>query len=101
MAIDIDLNLPATRVVRTLEAIAAWRGYPAKLCLDNGPEFIALALAKWAERKNIALDFIAPERPIQNGFIERSMAASDVACWICTSPAIWEKREHAEQWLAD
>ena len=51
--------------------IAAWRGYPAKLRLDNGPEFIALALAEWAERKNIALDFIEPGRPMQNGFIER------------------------------
>lgn len=51
LAIEVDLNLPATWVIRTLEQIAAWPGYPAKLCLDNGPEFIALALAEWAERK--------------------------------------------------
>ena len=49
------LNLPAARVIRTLERIAAWRGYPGKLRLDNGPEFVALALAEWAERKSIAL----------------------------------------------
>ncbi|CBA16942.1 hypothetical isxcc1 transposase orfb (fragment) protein [Xanthomonas albilineans GPE PC73] len=29
------------------------------------------ALAEWAERKSIALDFIEPARPMQNGFIER------------------------------
>ena len=71
LAIEVDLNLPAARVIRTLERIAAWRGYPAKLRLDNGPEFIALALAEWAERKGIVLDFIEPGRPMQNGFIER------------------------------
>ncbi len=38
LAIEVDLNLPAARVIRTLEHIAAWRGYPAKLRLDNGPE---------------------------------------------------------------
>ncbi|NMI24581.1 DDE-type integrase/transposase/recombinase, partial [Xanthomonas hortorum] len=37
LAIEVDLNLPAARVIRTLERIAAWRGYPAKLRLDNGP----------------------------------------------------------------
>ncbi|WP_414730539.1 DDE-type integrase/transposase/recombinase, partial [Xanthomonas vasicola] len=51
LAIEVDLNLPAARVIRTLERIAAWRGYPGKLRLDNGPEFVALALAEWAERK--------------------------------------------------
>ena len=43
LAVEVDLNLPATRVIRTLERIAAWRSAP-KLRLDNGPEFIAFAL---------------------------------------------------------
>lgn len=71
LAIEVDLNLPAARVIRTLERIAAWRGYPAKLRLGNGPEFIALPLAEWAERKGIVLGFIEPGRPMQDGFIER------------------------------
>jgi putative transposase len=70
-AIGVDLNLPATRVTRTLERIAAWRGYPAKLRLGNGPQIVALPLAEWVERKSIALDFIESGRPMQNGFIER------------------------------
>lgn len=49
LAIEVDPNLPATRVVRPLERVATWRGYPAKLRLDGGPEFIALALVEWAE----------------------------------------------------
>ncbi|CBA15192.1 putative isxcc1 transposase orfb (fragment) protein [Xanthomonas albilineans GPE PC73] len=31
LAIEVDLNLPAVRVIRTLERIAAWRGYPNML----------------------------------------------------------------------
>ncbi len=46
LAVEIDLNLPASRVIRTLERVAAWRGYLSKLRLDNGPEFVALALAE-------------------------------------------------------
>ena len=71
LAIEIDLNLPASRVIRTLDQIALWRGYPAQLRLDNGPEFLSLALADWAERHGIHLAFIQPGKPMQNGYIER------------------------------
>ena len=36
LAIEVDLNLPAARVSRTLERIAAWRGYPNKLLWTTG-----------------------------------------------------------------
>lgn len=42
LAIEVDLNLPASRVVRVLERLAAWRGLPAKLRMDNGPEFVSV-----------------------------------------------------------
>lgn len=45
LAIEIDLNLPAQRVIRVLDRIALERGYPL-LRVDNGPEFISLALAE-------------------------------------------------------
>lgn len=64
LAIEIDLNLPAARVIRVLERIAAWRGYPAKIRMDNGPEFIAVALADWAEQHLVELEFIEPGRPM-------------------------------------
>ena len=49
LAIEIDVGLPSDRVIRLLERIVAWRGYPSKLKSDNGPEFISAALAEWAE----------------------------------------------------
>ena len=71
LAIEIDLNLPAPRVIRVLERAVAWRGYPKKLRMDNGPEFISTALAEWAEEHSIDLDFIEPGTPTQNSFVER------------------------------
>ncbi|MFP3790490.1 IS3 family transposase, partial [Legionella pneumophila serogroup 9] len=71
LAIEIDLSLPAQRVIRVLERVVAWRGFPAKLRMDNGPEFISSTLADWAEKHQVALEFIKPGKPTQNSFIER------------------------------
>ncbi len=49
LAIEVDLNLPALRIIRVLERIITWRGQLSKLRMDNGPEFISTALAEWAE----------------------------------------------------
>jgi putative transposase len=38
--IEVDFNLPAPHIMRTLNRIAAERGYPRKLRLDNGPELV-------------------------------------------------------------
>jgi putative transposase len=102
LAVEVDLNLPATRVIRTLERVAARRGYPAKLRLDNGPEFVALALAEWVEGNGIILDFIEPGRPMQNGFIERfngSFRRGVLDMHVFRN--LSEVREHAERWPAD
>ena len=63
LAIEIDLNLPAPRVIRVLERIVAWRGIPQKLRMDNGPEFVSMALADWAEQQRVELEFIKPGKP--------------------------------------
>lgn len=63
LSIEIDLNLPALRVVRVLDRIAANRGYPVMLRMDNGPEFISLAPAEWAEQHAVKLEFIQPGKP--------------------------------------
>ncbi|KZQ49285.1 transposase [Klebsiella aerogenes] len=71
LAIEIDLNIPAQRVIRGLDRIVANRGYPLKMWMDNGPELVSLALAQWAEEHGVMLEFIKPGKPTQNAFIER------------------------------
>lgn len=43
--IEVDLNLPAARVIRGLDRIAEQKGYLEKVRCDNGPEFVSIALA--------------------------------------------------------
>ena len=66
LAMDIDLSLPAERVVRSLEQIIEWRGQPVAIRSDNGPEYIGKTLREWAQRKGIRLDHIQPGKPQQN-----------------------------------
>ena len=71
LAIEVDLNLPAPRIIRVLDRVAAWRGYPSKIRMDNGPEFISTVIADWAEEHDIDLVFIQPGKPTQNSYVER------------------------------
>ena len=71
LAIEIDLSLPTKRIIRVLDRLVEYRGCPKKIRMDNGPEFISVHLADWAERNGISLEFIQPGRPMQNGYIER------------------------------
>ncbi len=66
LGIAIDLNIPSMRVIRALDQIAETRGYPKKLRLDNGPEFISMAMAEWASNHRVELEFIQPGKPTQN-----------------------------------
>jgi putative transposase len=71
LAIDIDLSLPAERVVRALNQIIEWRGKPLAIRSDNGPEYIGSMLTHWAEQHGIRLDHIQPGKPQQNAYVER------------------------------
>ena len=102
LAIEIDFNLPAARVVRTLERIAAVRGYPLKLRLDNGPELISVKLAEWAEQHGVTLEFIKPGRPMQNGFIERfNRSYREAVLDMFVFQNLDEVREQTEKWLKE
>ncbi len=53
-----------------LDEIPRWRGLPAMILSDNGPEFTAGAMAAWSERSGVKLELIAPGKPYQNGLVE-------------------------------
>lgn len=102
LAIEVDLSLPAQRVVRVLERVAGWRGYPQKLRLDNGPENISLTLAEWAEEHGVSLEFIRPGKPMQNGFIERfNRSYREAVLDMYLFRSLDEVRDQTEYWVKE
>ena len=69
--IEVDLSLPSVRVIRALEQMIQWRGKPAALRCDNGPEYLSQMLVDWASRYHTTLLYIQPGKPTQNAYIER------------------------------
>ena len=69
--IDVDLSMPAQRVIQSLERLIEWRGKPKAIRCDNGPEYISQALRDWAQAMDIKLMYIQPGKPTQNAYIER------------------------------
>jgi hypothetical protein len=65
LAIEIDTSLPAERVVRTVQQLAAWRGLPKAIRLDNGPELTAQRFTTWCAVMGIELRHIQPGKPIK------------------------------------
>lgn len=102
LAIEIDSSLPSQRIIRVLDRIAAYRGYPKRLRQDNGPEFISHALEMWAEQHGIKLDFIKPGKPTQNAFIERfnrTYRNEVLDCYLFNS--LTEVREITDSWMVE
>ena len=71
LCIDVDFSMPSQRVIRSLEQIIEWRGKPAALRCDNGPEYISRVLIDWANTKKITLMYTQPGKPTQNAYVER------------------------------
>ena len=71
LGMEVDLSLPAERVIRTLDQIIEWRGKPLAIRCDNGPEYVSAALSSWAARHGIRIEQIQPGKPQQNAYIER------------------------------
>jgi putative transposase len=69
--IVIDTSIQSGRVVRALEALASWRGYPAAIRCDNGPELLAQVFVDWCAEHGIEPRYIQPGKPNQNAFVER------------------------------
>ncbi len=63
-------SISGRRVARELTALIDRRGKPGMIVSDNGTEFTCNAMLTWSEDRQIAWHFIAPGKPMQNGFCE-------------------------------
>jgi len=69
-AIVVERSIDADLVVATLDRLALTRGAPAFVRFDNGPEFVAHAVADWCRFNGVGSIFIDPGSPWQNAWIE-------------------------------
>lgn len=100
LQIEVDISLPASRVVRVLDQLIATRGKPEQLRLDNGPELVSQALSLWAKRNEVHLQFIQPGKPTQNALIERfnrTMRTEVLDCYVFHT--LGEVRRMTRDWL--
>ncbi len=63
-------SLPGSRVARELDQLIEMRGAPSMIVSDNGTELTSNAILGWAEARRVEWHYIAPGKPMQNGFAE-------------------------------
>lgn len=64
------MSTSGRRVARELMAIVERRGKPGMIVSDHGTEFTCNAMLAWCKDAAIDWHFIAPGKPMQNGFVE-------------------------------
>ncbi|WP_259221785.1 IS3 family transposase [Bradyrhizobium japonicum] len=65
-----ETSISGRRVARELTAIVQRRGKPGMIVSDHGTEFTCNAMLAWCKDAAIDWHFIAPGKPMQNGFVE-------------------------------
>jgi putative transposase len=70
IALVADTSLSGQRVARELNQLMLQRGAPKMVVSDNGTEFTSNAILNWADEAKVDWHYIAPGKPMQNGFIE-------------------------------
>lgn len=98
--IEADISLPAERVIRALGMAIEQYGYPRRIRVDNGPEFISRALEQWAQDREISIEFIKPGKPTQNAYVERfNRSFREEVLDVYAFSDLDEVREKATWWM--
>jgi putative transposase len=65
-----DTSISGRRVARELTELIERRGKPQMIVSDHGTEFTSNSILGWAIDHQIEWHYIAPGKPMQNGFVE-------------------------------
>jgi putative transposase len=65
-----DTSISGRRVARELTMLIETRGKPRMIVSDHGTEFTSNAILAWAIDHQVEWHYIAPGKPMQNGYIE-------------------------------
>jgi len=79
--LEVAQSMTGAAVAAALERAIVRHGQPRSITVDHGTEFTSRALDEWAYRRGVALDFIRPGKPTENGYIELTYTPfSNVPC---------------------
>lgn len=93
-----DTSISGVRVAREQTALIEQRGKPGMIVSDKGTEFTSHAIFAWAKDRAVEWHYIAPSKPMQNGFVQsfngrmRDELLNEV---------LFFGREHAKQSIAE
>ena len=111
LGLEVKRSFKASDVLGVLERLVGDRGRPVHLRSDNGPEFVAREVGKWADRKGVLLVRSEPGSPWQNPFsetfhsrarnefLERELFGSLLEAKVLCEVYRWwynERREHSK-----
>lgn len=92
-------SISAKKLIEILDHVLEYRGKPAYIRCDNGPEFISQKLELWSEKHQIELKFIQAGKPSQNGLVERLNKTLRTECLnLCWFTSMEELNEEIQAW---
>ena len=65
-----DTSISGRSVARELTELIARRGKPGMIVSDHGTEFTSNAILVWSKDHRVEWHYIAPGKPMQNGYVE-------------------------------
>ncbi len=93
-------SISGKKLTEILDRVIDYRGKPAYIRCDNGPEFVSQKLEAWAQKHQIELRFIQPGKPSQNGLIERLNKTLRIECLnLCWFTSMEELNEEIQCWF--
>ena len=102
VCLETAQRLPADAATQPLDEATENFGQPMVITSDNGTEFTSNVFDQWACGHGIELDFVAPGRPMDNGFIERFSGKLRDKClnmhWF---ESLAEARQIIERWRVE
>lgn len=102
LALVPDTSLSGLRMTRELNAIIEQRGKPRTIVSDNGTEMTSMAVLKWCQETGVEWHYIAPGKPMQNGFVESFNGSFRDECLNETLfSSLPNAREQINEWKED
>jgi putative transposase len=70
VGLEVARSMSAKRVTELLAGMIRERGAPVHIRSDNGPEFIAHEIRRWLTQARVAVLYVEPGAPWENGYAE-------------------------------